>query len=292
MNYDNRFVTTRARIFFRLIIKQALFQPPRNPLLDLSSQLIVSWRLNSEKMRPKMKSVSGIKAILFDKDGTLIDFEATWGPVNQQIGLMAAGGNVEMSKTILDRCGVDAATGKTRPESPLAIAAADEIAEALMAAGSRLTKADLVLGLHHLFSGAARFAKPLADMPQLFTTLKQSGLKLGVASSDSAEAVAATMSALGIASLVDFYCGYDSGFGPKPKPGMVHGFCKALGLQPNQIAMVGDSTHDLGMGKAAGARLNIGVLSGTGTHATLAPLADVLIASIVDLPALLAVKYP
>jgi phosphoglycolate phosphatase len=234
-----------------------------------------------------MTKTNDIKAILFDKDGTLLDFEATWAPINQQAGLLAAKGNAELARLILDRCGVDPLTGKTRAESPLAIAAADEIADAMIEAGSQLKKVELVDGLHWLFASAARTAVPLTDLPTLFAQLKALGLKIGIASSDSAEAVAATISTLGLKTLVDFHCGYDSGFGPKPEPGMIHGFCAALGLQPNQIAMVGDSTHDLGMGKAAGAGLTVGVLTGTGARETLEPLADVLIASIDDLPALL-----
>jgi phosphoglycolate phosphatase len=232
--------------------------------------------------------ISGIKAILFDKDGTLVDFEATWGPVNRQAGLLAAGGDAELARVILDRCGVDPLTGKTRAESPLAIAAADEIADAMIEAGSKLEKIDLVHGLHVLFAKAARSAVPLTDLPKLFSRLKVLGFKLGIASSDSAEAVAATVTNLGLESHVDFHCGYDSGFGPKPEPGMIFGFCEALGFQPKQIAMVGDSTHDLGMGRAAGAGMTIGILTGTGAHKTLEPLADVLIPSIDDLPALFA----
>lgn len=234
----------------------------------------------------------GIKAILFDKDGTLIDFEATWGPVNQRIGLFAAKGDHALARSILDRCGVDPETGKTRAESPLAIAAADEIAIALIEAGSRLNKTELLVGLHKLFAEAARAAKPLADLPLVFGALRGQGFKLGVASSDSAEAVAATVSALSLGSLVDFQCGYDSGFGPKPQPGMIFGFCKQLGIDPHQVAMVGDSTHDLAMGRAAGAGLNIGVLSGTGTREILEPLANVLITSIADLFAYFAGNNP
>jgi phosphoglycolate phosphatase len=51
--------------------------------------------------------------------------------------------------------------------------------------------------------------------------------------------------------------------------------------------MVGDNRHDLEMAKAGGA-LAIGVLSGTGTRESLSPLADVVLDSIVDLPAYLA----
>jgi phosphoglycolate phosphatase len=292
MNYDNRFVTARAGVFFRLKSKQALFHRRRNPPVDVWSHLFVSWLLKQQFECARMINTTAIKAILFDKDGTLIDFEATWGPVNQKAGLLAAQGDRELACLILDRCGVDPVTGKTRAESPLAIAAADEIAGAMIAAGSHLTKTDLVQGLHALFAEAARTAVPLADLPVLFSQLKSTCIKIGIASSDSAEAVAATITTLGLETMVDFHCGYDSGFGPKPEPGMIFGFCSALGLEPNQIAMVGDSTHDLGMGRAAHAGLSIGVLSGTGSRESLAPLADVLIASIADLPALLAVKHP
>lgn len=238
---------------------------------------------------PKPSSnVSAIKAVLFDKDGTLIDFEASWAAVNQKVGLFASGGDSALAKTILNRCGVDPETGKTRPESPLAIASPEEIAGALIEAGSRLGKTELVTGLHLLFAGAARTAVSLTDLPRLFGQLKARGLKLGIASSDSAEAVAATIPTLGLEGLVDFHCGYDSGFGPKPEPGMIHGFCAATGLAPGAVAMVGDSTHDLKMGRAANAGLSIGVLTGTGTRQTLQLLADVLITSIDDLPALLA----
>jgi len=59
-------------------------------------------------------------------------------------------------------------------------------------------------------------------------------------------------------------------------------------LSPSQIAMVGDNRHDMDMARAAGAGAAIGVLSGTGSHQTLTEVADVLIASVADLPDLLA----
>jgi phosphoglycolate phosphatase len=64
-------------------------------------------------------------------------------------------------------------------------------------------------------------------------------------------------------------------------------FARATGLAPSQIAMVGDNTHDMLTARNAGAGLAIGVLSGTGRHEDLAPLADVVLASVADLPAFL-----
>ena len=74
---------------------------------------------------------------------------------------------------------------------------------------------------------------------------------------------------------------------PKPAPDVIHAFAGLTGLAPAEIAMVGDNRHDMQTGRAAGAGLLVGVLSGTGTRAALAPLADVLLNSVVELPALL-----
>ena len=51
-----------------------------------------------------------------------------------------------------------------------------------------------------------------------------------VASSDCADAVAATVTTLGLDDLVVFTCGYDSGHGAKPSPGMVNAFAAAAGI--------------------------------------------------------------
>ena len=37
-----------------------------------------------------MQQKPQIAGILFDKDGTLLDFDASWGPVNREVALMAA----------------------------------------------------------------------------------------------------------------------------------------------------------------------------------------------------------
>ena len=51
------------------------------------------------------------------------------------------------------------------------------------------------------------------------------------------------------------------------------------------LAMVGDSTHDLSAGRAAGIGINIGVLTGPATAADLAPFADLILNDINEIPA-------
>ena len=60
------------------------------------------------------------RAILFDKDGTLLDFEATWGPMYRALALELAGGDARRAMAMLVEGGLDAATGRVRSGSVLA----------------------------------------------------------------------------------------------------------------------------------------------------------------------------
>jgi phosphoglycolate phosphatase len=281
-NEDKRFFVCRA-ITLLTFRHQAMLG--WQGVVEKSSSMDTETRMDGALFQ----KLGRIKAILFDKDGTLIDFEATWGPVNKRVGLMAANGDAKLAVRLLDRCGLDPLTGKVRAESILAIGAAHEIADALIAAGSKLSRADLLDQLHRLFDGAFANAAPFTDLPLLFQELRERAFQLGVASADTAKAVRQTLDTLHLTSHVDFQCGYDSGHGTKPGPGMINAFAAALSLPVSAIAMVGDSTHDLIMARNANAGLSIGVLSGTGTEQSLAPFADVLIPSVAGLPALFAV---
>jgi phosphoglycolate phosphatase len=67
---------------------------------------------------------------------------------------------------------------------------------------------------------------------------------------------------------------------------MVQAFAREIGAEPAEIALVGDTLHDLDCARAAGA-VAIAVLSGVATREDLAPHADYVIADIGDLPGLL-----
>nr|CAD6423201.1 HAD family hydrolase [Rhizobium sp. Q54] len=231
--------------------------------------------------------LSDIAGILFDKDGTLIRYDESWGPVNREAARIAAAGDPQMEPRLLLAVGMDPQTGLTRADSLLAAGNAAEIALGFAAAGSPIDAAELTVLLDELFVRATEYAVPVTDLRALFSRLKARGLKLGIASSDNELSIRQTAERFGITSCVDFVAGYDSGFGTKPDPGMLLGFCAATRLEPRQVAMVGDNRHDLQMGANAGAGAKIGVLTGTGSRETLAELADICIEDITALETLL-----
>ncbi|MEM5491906.1 HAD family hydrolase [Hoeflea sp. AS16] len=239
----------------------------------------MTWKLGNE-----------IKAILFDKDGTLIDFDKTWAKINRKGALIAADGDAALADILLVECGMDLSTGKTRADSMFAAANASEIAAHMVAHGSPFEPEELMRRLDQTFVEGAESPWPICDLKALMQTLAGAGLSLGIASSDGEASIRRTVEVLELSSEIDFIAGYDSGYGPKPEPGMLLAFAAHLGLEPSQIAMIGDNGHDMEMARAAAAGAAIGVLSGTGTRQTLEALADVLIGSVADLPALLAAR--
>jgi phosphoglycolate phosphatase len=276
----------------------------RSNLLHLSGRVrhhTKPWRLSGDQKRPIPRGSGNyaprklshgserrdLAAILFDKDGTLIDYEKTWAPINRRAACIAASGNEDLERAILEVCGIDPVSGRTIPDSLFAAGNASEIALRMVSVGSPIPPDILAGKLDSLFLEAAGKAIAVTDLRRLFTRLKQDGYRLGIASSDSEAAIRRTAISQEIADQLDFIAGYDSGFGTKPEPGMVHGFCRKIGCEPAKVAVVGDNLHDLVMARAAGAGLAVAVLSGTGTRATLPDHADICIATIAELPEIL-----
>lgn len=239
-----------------------------------------------KRLRPSV-SLPAIKAVLFDKDGTLLDFQRTWGPINRRAALLAAAGNEALAGHLMAVGGFDPATGLTAPDSLLASAHTVEIAEAWVEAGSPLSLDHLARALDDLFTRSATGAVPVTDLAAFFRRLRARGLRTGIASSDSEASIRATAVHFGFADTIDFIAGYDSGHGVKPGGGMVDGFCATVGVPAAATAVVGDNLHDLAMARAGGAGLAVGVLTGTGTRETLEPVADICLAGIDHLEAVL-----
>ncbi|WP_206607914.1 HAD family hydrolase [Ferruginivarius sediminum] len=228
-----------------------------------------------------------IQGILFDKDGTLVDYDKTWAPLNRQVAALAAQGDPDLAARLLEIGGYDVEADRVVGGSLLAASHTQEIAAAWIEAGAKHELAALTRAMDEIFAAGAQHAVPVTDVADLFRRLRSRGLALGVATSDGEAAARATLARLGVETDDLFVAGYDSGFGGKPKPGMVEGFCRAMGLPAGAVAVVGDNLHDLEMAHAAGCAAAIGVLSGTATADELAHRASAVIASIAELEALL-----
>jgi phosphoglycolate phosphatase len=236
-----------------------------------------------------------IRAILFDKDGTLVDLRATWVPRYRAAArslARAAGRDESFALELLRRLGWDSHAGTLAADSPLLWATNRTIAERWAAEPELATlggagRDAVALALAELEDEVRHPPQPLGDVEGLFARLAERGLRLGLATMDGEAAARRTAERLGIARHLDFVAGCDSGHGIKPEPGMVLAFCAAIGVHPPEVALVGDSPADLAMARAAGCGLAVGVGSGAAATTALAPLADRLVASVHELEALL-----
>jgi phosphoglycolate phosphatase len=140
------------------------------------------------------------------------------------------------------------------------------------------------------YRNGVSFSAPVAGVPETLAKLAESGILMGVGTSDGTAGSKAAFERLGLGKYLPHVFGYDSVMRPKPAPDIVLAFAEAVRVPPAEIAVVGDNTHDLEMAHAAGAGAAIGVLSGNGTRAQLAPLADAVLDSVCDLPAWLEAR--
>jgi len=230
-----------------------------------------------------------VRAILFDKDGTLLDFEATWGPLYRSLALDLAGGDAERASAMLVAGGLDAATGRMRSGSVLGAGTTADIVrhwypdldgEAFGAMTRRIDAAFHAHGAHNsvLVPGAGEVLAELAALD----------VAMGVATNDATAAASAAIAALGLEEYLPHVFGYDSVPHPKPAADIVLAFAAATGIDPSDIAVVGDNRFDMEMARAAGAGAAVGVLTGNSDLDDLAPYADVVLPSIRELPAWLA----
>ncbi|MBB3394080.1 MULTISPECIES: HAD family hydrolase [unclassified Rhizobium] len=231
--------------------------------------------------------MKAVKGILFDKDGTLLDYDESWLPVNRELARIASEGDLELADRLLLACGMDPLTGHIVPDSLLAAGNTRQISEGLIAAGSKLDVIELTIKLDELFSHAADFSVAVTDLAAFFGRLHGRGFRLGVASSDNERSIRQTAQRFGFAPFIDYVAGYDSGFGTKPEPGMVLGFCAATGLDPSEVAVVGDNNHDLHMGRNAKVGVTVAVLTGTGSRESLSAASDYCLNDITELERLL-----
>ena len=228
------------------------------------------------------------KGIIFDKDGTLIDFSPTWLPVYRYAALELANHDVHLAQQLLSCHGYDQATNRFIGGSLLAAGTNHDIAKAWAEHFPEVnddTKLELLsVRLNQIFQQqGALNSTPVSGLQATLRTLSQAGLKLGIATSDSYQGIHNTLESFDVISEFEFLCGYDSGHGVKPEPGMVLAFCEAMSLTPAEVIVVGDNRHDMEMGKNAQAGLCVGVLTGASTRDELEGLADVVLEDITGL---------
>jgi phosphoglycolate phosphatase len=217
-----------------------------------------------------------VQALIFDKDGTLFDFTLTWGAWVMGV-LPVIQPDASRHYDLLQVLGYDPALGRFAKSSPVIGCTTPEIAALIQPLLPHFSPAALNDVLNEQAKGAP--LQPAVDLPATLASLRAQGLRLGLATNDTEGPARAHLTHAGVLTMFDFIAGCDSGWGGKPAPGQLLAFAEMTAIPPANIAMVGDSLHDLHAARAAG-MLAIGVLTGVAERADLAPHADVVLPDI------------
>lgn len=244
-----------------------------------------------------------IKGILFDKDGTLLNFEKLWLDAAKYvvwdfcfINHLPVGDEVE--GFLLKTMGIEGNT--IRQDGPLAYMTYEQIGATVARALQNTIYKDLPEKLQRDFfvqdTGiseelASRQIQvlfetvlerealpciPTCNLKELFARLQKKDIRIGLVTADNAFATEKCLKQLGIEKEFDFIGCDDGILKPKPEPDMFWAFCEQCNLRPGEIAVVGDTVNDMHFAKNCGG-MAVGTLSGLAAEEDFLPFADRII---------------
>lgn len=239
--------------------------------------------------------MKNIRGILFDKDGTLLDFNSIWIPVIiSLIDEIVMEFNIEsifeIKRKLLNYIGVT--DGEVEPSGILASGTSEDIAKAFRTVLANEKVEEYMLNdldvlvrnkIDKLAKEKSELIKPTGNLIKLLEDIKHKKIYIGLATSDSYESAYLCLDQLNIKKYFDFIGANDGIIKSKPNPELLHKFCDTCGLMPEEIAVVGDTEIDMELANNGNAAFAIGVLSGTNGLETLAKRADFIINSVEDL---------
>lgn len=234
---------------------------------------------SSATVYPMTAPTGQTAAVIFDKDGTLLDFHASWDAAIGAVLDALTGADTEARKAVANELGYDLANRRVLPGSPIIAESNEHIIGLAEPHVAHLVEGSLEDRFNELVGQVGVTMVSAAEGAQgLLMALAQSSRAVGLATNDGEGIARAQLDHLGWTGYFDAIVGYDSGFGAKPAPGMVVGCANLLQVDPTSSMMVGDSPHDLIAARDAGA---MAVLVGENAEAL--PHADLQVASLSDL---------
>ncbi|MFD1177017.1 HAD family hydrolase [Paenibacillus puldeungensis] len=215
------------------------------------------------------------RGILFDKDGTLLDFMGLWGGWAEILtGLLSGkleqlgvrGTELKRNLLGLHRDSSNRIIGYDKA-GPFAMATEAEVT-ALLA--SQLYEAGVpwndALSMIREFNKTAmeelkrlRNVRPLPGLNEFLAACRSEGIVLGVVTSDITSEALEHLEWLGIRGYFQSVVGQDRVEKGKPEPDMLLLACRELGITPKDAVIIGDSNADMQMGKKAGVSLAVGI---------------------------------
>ncbi|WP_449354742.1 HAD family hydrolase [Virgibacillus natechei] len=216
-----------------------------------------------------------IDCILFDKDGTIIDFKLWLCWADTFINLIDENTGVTYNKRLLaDSLGFSYKNHTWDPKGPLAIGSQQDLltilALGLYQQGVPWNQAyQVVHDAHQVLEETFVIHDHIKPINGLLSFLKQAdkhAIKMGVVTSDNYGKTLQHLNALGIVNYFLTIVGHDLVHRGKPYPEMVYYACEQLDVSPEKTLIIGDSNGDMILGKNSGVLASIGIVSSPGAQ--------------------------
>ena len=203
-------------------------------------------------------AVFDVDAVAFDKDGTLIDLDAAWGPAALAWVTTAASGDLALEETLAARLGLDLATGHLVGGGLFAVGTVGQLYETTLGtlsdygAGADARESSDRAREMSALAGEKGNLVPLGDVAGTFRSLQEAGLRLAIVSSDDRSAIDSAIDALAVGPLLEVVVAGDEGLDAKPAPAALFEAARRLGVEPARLLYVGDSWVDAEAARTAG----------------------------------------
>lgn len=228
-----------------------------------------------------------IEAIIFDKDGTLIDFDSFWVPVSvnaiNHLLREVKGTDIPMAE-FLTAIGVE--NGVSDIDGLLCKGTYEQIAIAINKVlekhGCNISNEDIVqmvVEAYNLNTCSGEIRPTCKNIKDVLYALKERGIKLAVVTTDNFEITHKCLEALEIESLFDKIYTDDGATPVKPDPHCVFDFCQLTGINKDNVVMVGDTMTDVYFAMNAGISI-IGVGAATEKRERLVNYVDAVVSDI------------
>ncbi len=229
-----------------------------------------------------------LKAILFDKDGTLFHYASVWqrviiAGIDEAFASIGRSDDDRVKLGLLRLMGVDGLGNNLR--------------KGLVFTHSKvkIARRFLLFCLRHRlnpkkvmdeYEKQSKESGPLLReilqatdfslVQKLFAKLKEHNYTVAVITNDNEESTKLFLEEMKIQQYVDFVATRDTPGRKKPHPALFASFCTRFGLDPSEVAMVGDTITDMLFAKRSGAGYTVALLSGSNDHKRLSRHSDVI----------------